>query len=220
MSKASSSYARLPCPLALPRGRGERKKAQVRAAATRKKVVVTARRDARSSAAGWPRRAPQARPLLGSGPPRALPRALSLSTPTRTKAVLTLDTFTAFPLRTDGGWRRPRRDHRVREPGESCFFLKSICTILTIGISCEEEIGDGRWASIFKIHPFLSFPKPHVLTLKIGPPPTYNLIKQGSRLLRGSSREGRKAVGSKIPVGHKAITSARYRPPFSPTFIL
>lgn len=43
---------RLACPLALPRGRGERKKVQLRASATRENVVVTARRDAGSSASG------------------------------------------------------------------------------------------------------------------------------------------------------------------------
>lgn len=74
----------------------------------------------------------------------------------------------------------PRRD-----PGESgffFFFVKSIYDILTIGISCEEEErGDRSWSPIFKTHPFLPFPKPHLITLKISfPTYQFNQTRQPS----------------------------------------
>lgn len=182
MSKASSSYARLSCPPALPRGRGERKKCKFGRQPRGRKSSSRHGGTGEAPGAAWPPRASQARPLLlGSGPLRAPLRALSLSTPTRTKAVITLDTFTAFPQRIDGGRRRPRRDHRVRDPRESGFFVKSIYNILTVGISCGEEIGDGSWSPIFKSHPFLPFPKPHLITLRISLPTyKFNQTRQPS----------------------------------------
>lgn len=68
----------------------------------------------------------------------ALLCALSVSP---TKAVMTLGTITAFPQRTVGGLRRPRKEHRGQKPRQSCFFVKSITFSQSL-ISYRNGIGE------------------------------------------------------------------------------
>lgn len=111
-----------------PGPRGE--KVRVRATAKRRKSLSGQVRAGEAPGAAWPPSASWNRPFssgVSRGPWRALLCSLPLSPPrARTRAVITFDTFTALPQRTDGGVWRPHRDHCIQEPGKSCFFVKSV----------------------------------------------------------------------------------------------